>query len=168
MVKISPQTRCAGQARFVKGPSRASRMAAVLFGMLASGMALGEVTMPVTSLSIGMYRIQTEVAHTDPTRQVGLMFRESMPENHGMVFVFTREARHCMWMRNTLIPLSVAFIDAEGRILNIENMTPLTEDSHCAAGAARYALEMNQGWFAQRGFDAGTRVRGLEQLPAPR
>ncbi len=147
---------------------RVRRRVALAVLLSLSGVALAEVSMPVSTLSIGMYRINAEVAHTDENRQIGLMFRESMPDNHGMIFVFTREARHCMWMRNTLLPLSVAFLDADGRVLNIEDMTPLTEDSHCASGPARFALEMNQGWFAQRGFDRGARVRGVEHLPAPR
>jgi uncharacterized protein len=124
--------------------------------------------MPRVELSAGMYRIQAELAHTPQTRQVGLMNRHKMAENHGMVFVFMDEARHCMWMRNTFIPLSVAFLDGDGRILNIEDMTPQTEDSHCAAGPARYALEMNQGWFAARGISPEMHIRGLDRLPPPR
>jgi uncharacterized membrane protein (UPF0127 family) len=102
------------------------------------------------------------------TRQVGLMNRRAMPAQRGMVFVFTEDARHCMWMRNTFIPLSVAFLDRDGRVLNIADMQPHTEDSHCAAGPARYALEMNQGWFAARSVGAGARIRGIERLPAGR
>ncbi|HRQ46246.1 MAG TPA: DUF192 domain-containing protein, partial [Rhodocyclaceae bacterium] len=79
-----------------------------------------------------MYRIQAELAHTPQNRQIGLMHRETLPENRGMVFVFAEAARQCMWMRNTLIPLSVAFMDGEGRILNIEDMMPQTDDSHCS------------------------------------
>ncbi|MBW7859834.1 MAG: DUF192 domain-containing protein [Rhodocyclaceae bacterium] len=124
--------------------------------------------LPVVELTAGMYRIQAELAHTPETRQTGLMHRRSMPEGRGMVFVFTQDARHCMWMRNTLIPLSVAFLDADGRILNIESMQPQTEDSHCAAGDARYALEMNRGWFSARGISPGMRISGLARLPAGR
>lgn len=124
--------------------------------------------LPLVELGVGMHRIEAELAHTDQARQVGLMRRPSMPAQHGMVFVFTQEARHCMWMKNTLIPLSVAFLDRDGRILNIADMKPQTEDSHCAAAPARYALEMNQGWFAGRGVAAGERIRGIERLPAGR
>lgn len=130
-----------------------------------AGAALAQ--MPVVELSAGMYRIEAEVAHTGETRQIGLMHRIAMAEQRGMVFVFTQDAQHCMWMRNTLIPLSVAFLDEEGRILNIEDMTPQTEDSHCAVAPARFALEMNQGWFATRGIAPGMRIRGIERLPAP-
>lgn len=122
--------------------------------------------MPVVELGAGMYRIEAELAATPPTRQTGLMNRPSMPSQHGMVFVFTEDARHCMWMKNTLMPLSVAFLDRQGRILNIEDMQPQTENNHCAAGPARYALEMNLGWFASKGIKAGDALRGFDKLPA--
>lgn len=118
-------------------------------------------------LSIGMYRIQSEVAHTDPLRQRGLMFRKGMPEQQGMLFVFPQREPHCMWMKNTLLPLAVAFLDDEGRIINVEEMAPQTESNHCARAPARYALEMNRNWFKQRGLGAGAQVRGLERAPAP-
>lgn len=135
--------------------------------LLASTLAYAQAQMPVVDLSIGMYRIQAELAATPQHRQIGLMNRPSMPAQRGMVFVFTHDARHCMWMKNTLIPLSVAFADAEGRILNIADMTPHSEESHCAAGPARYALEMNKGWFAERGLAEGVSIRGLDKLPTP-
>lgn len=144
------------------------RVVTLAFGLLVSVAVGAQASLPIVELSVGMHRIEAEVAHTDATRRVGLMNRESMPEQRGMVFVFTQDARHCMWMRNTLIPLSVAFLDASGRILNIADMQPLTEDSHCAVGPARFALEMNQGWFKQRGVGEGRRIRGIEHLPAGR
>lgn len=128
--------------------------------------AQARTEMPRSELSAGMYRIEVEVAATPQNRQLGLMNRREMAAQHGMVFVFTEDARHCMWMKNTLLPLSVAFLDARGRILNIEDMKPQTEDSHCAGGAARFALEMNQGWFRERGLKAGDSIRGVERLPA--
>ncbi|THF65741.1 DUF192 domain-containing protein [Pseudothauera nasutitermitis] len=146
------------RSRFVS----AMLCAAALWPLAASAQ------MPVAELGLGMYRIEAEVAHTPQTRQTGLMNRHEMPQQRGMVFVFDMAARHCMWMRNTFIPLSVAFLDEEGRILNIADMTPHSEDNHCAAAPARYALEMNQGWFAAKGIGAGARLRGLERLPAPR
>jgi uncharacterized membrane protein (UPF0127 family) len=118
-------------------------------------------------LGAGMYRIQAEVAHTDPMRQKGLMHRKTMPEQQGMLFVFPVRAQHCMWMRNTLLPLSVAFLDEAGRIINVEEMAPQTETNHCAREPARYALEMNRNWFKQRGLSAGTQLRGIERAPAP-
>jgi uncharacterized membrane protein (UPF0127 family) len=95
------------------------------------------------------------------------MNRRALPAQRGMVFVFTQAARHCMWMKNTFIPLSVAFLDEDGRILNIADMTPHSEESHCAAAPARFALEMNRGWFADKGLGAGVTIRGLDRLPAP-
>lgn len=132
------------------------------FGFAMSAHAFGSL-----ELTLGMYRIQTEVASTDPDRQRGLMFRKAMPENQGMLFVFPMRAEHCMWMKNTLLPLSVAFLDEEGRIINIEDMAPQTENNHCARQPARFALEMNRGWFKQRGFGVGTQLRGIERAPAP-
>jgi len=90
-----------------------------------------------------------------------------MAANQGMLFVFPRAERHCMWMRNTYIPLSVAFIDDQGKILNIEDMKPQTETSHCANAPARFALEMNRGWFAEKGIKPGQRIGGLEKSPRP-
>jgi hypothetical protein len=95
------------------------------------------------------------------------MFRSSLPEDRGMVFVYPEEGRHAMWMKNTPIPLSVAFIGRDGTILNIEDMAPHSERSHAAAGEAKYALEVNRGWFTRRGIKPGDRVRGLNGLPSP-
>jgi hypothetical protein len=115
-------------------------------------------------LSAGMHLIRAEVADSMGSRMEGLMHRTSMPEGSGMVFVFEESAIHCMWMKNTLIPLSVAFIDQAGAIINIADMQPHSEQSHCAARPARYALEMNKGWFVQRGIKPGAKLRGLEKL----
>lgn len=139
---------------------------------LASGFFVGCLSFAahadgMLELTSGMYRIQAEVAHTDPLRQRGLMFRKEMPEHQGMLFVFPQRDTHCMWMRNTLLPLSVAFIDEDGRIINVEEMAPQTETNHCASKPARYALEMNRNWFRQRGLTAGTQIRGIERAPAP-
>ena len=130
-----------------------------------AGSALAEL--PTVQLSTGMHLIRAEVADSMGTRMEGLMHRKSMPQGAGMVFVFEEAAAHCMWMKNTLIPLSVAFVDQAGAITNIADMQPHSEQSHCAVRPARYALEMNKGWFAQRGIKAGAKLRGLEQL-APR
>ena len=116
-------------------------------------------------LGAGMHLLRAEVADRDATRSRGLMHRTSLPQNGGMLFVFDQDGIHCMWMKNTLIPLSVAFLDAQGAIINIADMQPHSEQSHCAARPARYALEMTQGWFAQRGVGADARLRGLEKLP---
>ena len=138
---------------------------AAFFGLLLSGAALAQTAMPVVELTAGFHRIEAEVAATDQNRQTGLMQRKSMPAQRGMLFVFPQPNAYCMWMRNTLIPLSVAFLDAEGKIINIEDMQPQTEDNHCAKKMASYALEMNLGWFTQRGLKAGTRLNGIDKAP---
>ncbi|HET7672796.1 MAG TPA: DUF192 domain-containing protein [Burkholderiales bacterium] len=116
---------------------------------------------PAVQLTAGMHLIRAEVAADFATRMRGLMHRESMPQNAGMLFIFDEATQHCMWMKNTLIPLSVAFIDDQGAIINIEDMAPKTENSHCARKPARYALEMNRGWFAARGIKPGSRISGI-------
>ena len=130
--------------------------------------SFAQSAMPQIELSAGMHRIEAEVAATPDLRATGLMRRGEMAPQHGMLFVFTQEAPHCMWMRNTLLPLSVAFLDRNGKIINIEDMQPQTENNHCAAGNARYALEMNLGWFKRRGFGVGTSIAGIDRAPAPR
>jgi len=119
---------------------------------------------PVVQLSAGMHLIRAEVAADMATRSRGLMFRKSLAPNAGMVFVFDEASQHCMWMKNTLIPLSVAFVDEAGLIINIEDMAPQTEDTHCAKRPARYALEMDRGWFASRGIKPGTKLGGIDKL----
>ncbi|MGQ0512466.1 MAG: DUF192 domain-containing protein [Betaproteobacteria bacterium] len=141
---------------------RTPLLAAFLF---LAGPALAEL--PVVELGAGMHVIRAEVAADMASRMQGLMHRKSMPQNAGMVFVFDEDAIHCMWMKNTLIPLSVAFIDKAGSIVSISEMQPHSEQSHCAAKPARFALEMNKGWFAKKGIRPGAKLRGLDKL-APR
>ena len=117
--------------------------------------------LPVVQLSAGMHSIRAEVAADFSTRMRGLMHRPSMPANAGMLFIFDEPSTHCMWMKNTLIPLSVAFLDEAGTVINIADMQPHSEQSHCAARQARYALEMNRGWFAARGIKPGMRLGGI-------
>jgi uncharacterized membrane protein (UPF0127 family) len=137
-----------------------------VFFLLLTGLAAASARaqLPTVELGAGMHLIRAEVADSMSTRMTGLMHRKSMPQNAGMVFVFEEKSTHCMWMKNTLIPLSVAFIDESGTIVNIADMQPHSEQSHCAARPVRYALEMNRGWFAQRGIGPGTKLRGLEKL----
>lgn len=123
-------------------------------------------SLPTTKLNIGLHLVTAEVARDPASRQLGLMFRQSLAPNHGMLFDFDDRAIQCMWMRNTFIPLSVAFFDDDGRIVNIEDMQPKDETTrHCSRRPVRFALEMTQGWFAQRKLGPGDQVRGL---PAPR
>ena len=137
-----------------------------IFAVMLSA-AWAENSMPILELTAGFHRIEAEVAASDPNRQLGLMNRKAMPPQHGMLFVFPQDNTHCMWMRNTLLPLSVAFLDDQGKIINIEDMQPQTEDNHCARRPARYALEMNLGWFAQRGLKPGLKLNGIEKAPRP-
>lgn len=123
---------------------------------------------PVLPLGAGIHVIRAELAADNETRMRGLMFRKSLEPNQGMLFVFDETVRHCMWMKNTLIPLSVAFIAADGEIVNIADMKPHDETTHCAIRPVPYALEMDRGWFASRGLKAGTRITGLNRPPAPR
>jgi uncharacterized membrane protein (UPF0127 family) len=124
--------------------------------------------LPEISLAMNGHKLTAEVAQTNPARMQGLMHRRMLPENRGMLFVFDKVGIHGMWMKNTYIPLSVAFLDEWGVIINIADMEPHTTDGHSAAGPAKYALEANRGWFAKRGIKAGARVEGIEQAPPAR
>ncbi len=120
----------------------------------------------VVPLSFGRVSFKAELAEHLDDRQRGLMFRKALAKDQGMLFVFDRLEHHCMWMRNTLIALDVAFIDEHGKIINIERMQPQTDNAHCAARPARYALEMEQGWFAQNKISNGRVMQGLPRYSA--
>lgn len=135
---------------------------AVILGLVTTSVLSQQIQkFNSTSLTAGIYVIKAEVAANEAERQQGLMFREKMAPNEGMVFIFDAPAAVCMWMKNTPLPLSVAFLDDEGKIINIEDMKPQTTDTHCAAKQARYALEMNLGWFKQKNIKPGTVIAGL-------
>lgn len=138
-------------------------MASALTAALPA-LAQQQVQFKTATLSAGIHLIKAEVAANEHEREQGLMFREKMGPNEGMVFLFGAPAGVCMWMKNTLLPLSVAFIDANGKIVNIEDMQPQTMDSHCAKKAVVYALEMNLGWFKQKNLRPGTVIDGLPPL----
>ena len=144
--------------------SRSTRLSCIALSLLAT-TALAQ--MPQIELRASFHRIEAEVAADQASRMQGLMHRKSMAPNRGMLFVFPRADRYCMWMRNTFLPLSVAFLDDQGKILNIEDMKPQTEDNHCASAPARFALEMNRGWFAEKGIKPGQHIGGLEKSPRP-
>ncbi len=120
--------------------------------------------LPRLALSAGIHRIQAEIADTPQTRQRGLMMREKLGPNEGMLFVFEDAAVHCFWMKNTPLPLSIAFLADDGTVVNIADMAPRSETTHCPARAVRFALEMEQGWFRHKGIEAGQRLRGLPGL----
>ena len=119
-----------------------------------------QLALPRTTLKAGMHLIQAQVAATPEQRATGLMHRRDMPVHEGMLFVFEQPASQCFWMKNTLLPLTAAFIADDGRIVNLADMQPQTLDSHCSAKPVRYVLEMNQGWFTKRGIQAGTKLGG--------
>ncbi|HUP09072.1 MAG TPA: DUF192 domain-containing protein [Caldimonas sp.] len=143
---------------------RALRLAAsllpALFVALAAQAQSGPQKLPAIKLNAGIHNIVAEVARTPDERSTGLMFRPSMGANEGMLFVFEQPGQQCFWMKNTLIPLSVAFVADDGAIVNIEQMKPQTLDSHCSAREVRYVLEMNEGWFARRGIKPGAKLTG--------
>lgn len=142
----------------------------LLAGLFAASLPVvaQQAQLPLLELFAGMHRIEAEVAASPETRQIGMMQRTVMPPQRGMLFVFPEVAKHCMWMRNTLLPLSVAFLDESGKIINVEDMQPKTENNHCATRPARYALEMNLGWFRSRGLGAGFALTGMDKAPAGR
>jgi len=137
---------------------------AAVFGALLpftpSSAQEGPQSLQAISLNAGMHNIRAEFARSPHERQIGLMNRPSMPPNDGMLFEFEQPAIQCFWMRNTLIPLSAAFVDEDGTVVNIVDMKPQSLDSHCSAKPVRYVLEMNQGWFSKRGIKAGGRISG--------
>jgi uncharacterized membrane protein (UPF0127 family) len=139
---------------------RLAALALAAAGVAALAQTEPQPKLPTVTLTAGMHAIQAEVAQTDEQRQMGLMLRKEMAAHEGMLFVFDEPAVHCFWMKNTLLPLSIAFLADDGTIVNIADMPPQTTDSHCPAKAVRYALEMNQGWFAKRGIKAGFRLAG--------
>lgn len=111
-------------------------------------------------LTAGMHRIDAQVARAPQERQTGLMHRKEMPQHEGMLFVFEHPAQQCFWMKNTLLPLTAAFVDDDGTIVNLADMKPQTLDSHCSSRPVRYVLEMNQGWFTKKGIKPGTKLGG--------
>jgi hypothetical protein len=141
-------------------PSALPRVLAIFLLSLAFD-AGADTALKTTQLRMGPHTLKVEVAATDPQREKGLMMRPKLGQNDGMLFIFDEPAYHAMWMKNTLIPLSVAFVDAQGVILNILDMEPQTLDTHAAAGPAVYAIETNKGWFAAKKIKAGDKVAGL-------
>ena len=133
-------------------------LSTVLFAAVAGAQTPQDL--PAIKLGAGIYSIKAQVAQTDAQRTTGLMYRPTMPNNEGMLFVFPQAGQQCFWMKNTLLPLSAAFIADDGTIVNIEDMKPQTLDPHCSKKPVRYVLEMNVGWFAKRGIKAGSQLAG--------
>ena len=139
-------------------------LALLAFGTVALAQD-GPQKLSSIKLSAGMHVLNVEVAQTPQEHSIGLMFRKTMPTNDGMLFIFDRPGQQCFWMKNTLLPLSVAFISDDGSVTNIEAMKSETLDSHCSTKEVRYVLEMNDGWFAKRGIKAGMKLQGAPFRP---
>jgi uncharacterized membrane protein (UPF0127 family) len=142
------------------------KLAIALIGFAALVANIGhaqnapQLDLPRIKLSAGMHLIDTQVAATPEQRSTGLMHRKEMPQTEGMLFVFEQPAQQCFWMKNTLLPLTAAFVADDGTIVNLADMKPQTTDAHCSTQPVRYVLEMNQGWFGKRGIKAGSKLGG--------
>ena len=148
--------------RIIKRRLLLAKIAILVVATALSAHADPLITYP---LRIKKHEIRAEIANTEQDRLRGLMFRDKLARNNGMIFLYPRAEASAMWMKNTRIALSVAFIDADGRILNIAEMEPFSEEAHASSGAASYALEMSSGWFRKQGIKAGDVVEGLKNLP---
>lgn len=138
------------------------KLFALAFALAAAAACAQEpqLNLPRVQLAAGMHRIDAQVASSPEQRATGLMHRREMPQHEGMLFVFEYPAQQCFWMKNTLLPLSVAFVADDGTIVNIDEMKPQTLDSHCSARPVRYVLEMNKGWFEKKRIKAGSKLEG--------
>jgi uncharacterized membrane protein (UPF0127 family) len=132
---------------------------------VANAEDVPQTELPREKLSLGIHQIDTQLATTSQQREIGLMFRKEMPQHEGMLFVFEQPSRMCFWMKNTLLPLTAAFIADDGSIVNLENMKPQTTESHCSTKPVRFVLEMNQGWFAKKGIKPGSKISGRPFSP---
>lgn len=120
-----------------------------------------QLNLPRVQITAGIYQIDAQVAQAPEQRTTGLMFRREMPQQEGMLFVFEQPSGLCFWMKNTVLPLTAAFVADDGTIVNLADMKPQTTDTHCAMKPVRYVLEMNQGWFTKRGIKAGSKLGGV-------
>lgn len=133
---------------------------ALALSRLALAQGVPQLDLPRIKISAGMHLIDTQVALTGEQRATGLMFRKEMPQSEGMLFIFEQASEQCFWMKNTLLPLTAAFVADDGTIVNLADMKPQTTESHCSKQPVRYVLEMNQGWFAKKGIKAGFKLAG--------
>lgn len=133
---------------------------ALLSPALGRAQEVPQLNLQRVKLSIGMHLIDAQVASTPEQRQIGLMLRKKMPQHEGMVFVFEQASQQCFWMKNTLLPLTAAFVADDGTIVNLADMKPETTESHCSTQPVRYVLEMNKGWFEKKGIKAGSKLSG--------
>ncbi|MFC5606557.1 DUF192 domain-containing protein [Variovorax soli] len=133
---------------------------------IAQGTGEPQMDLPRVRINAGMYQIDAQVAAAPLERQIGLMYRKEMPQQEGMLFVFEQASPQCFWMKNTLLPLTAAFVADDGRIVNLVDMKPQTTDNHCSEEPVRYVLEMNQGWFAKKNIKKGFHLTGKPFQPA--
>ena len=144
-------------------------IAILLFGSVLTSATHAQdapqTDLPKVRLTAGIHQISAQVAQSPQERSTGLMFRKEMPQAEGMLFIFEQPTQQCFWMKNTLLPLTAAFVADDGMIVNLADMKPQTQDSHCSAKPVRYVLEMNQGWFAKKGIKAGARLGGAPFEP---
>ncbi|CAN5711820.1 DUF192 domain-containing protein [soil metagenome] len=155
MTLKSPLAACAAQLLV-----RVSAGALALTCAFAFAQEEPQLNLQRVNIGAGMYQIDSQVAFTPEQRQIGLMFRKAMPGHEGMLFVFEQPSTQCFWMKNTVLPLSAAFVADDGSIVNIVDMKPQTTDSHCSLKPVRFVLEVNQGWFAKRRIQAGFKLTG--------
>lgn len=152
-------------------PARSKTWRSAAFGITCSLLLAGplasaqtnpgpQMGLARTTLTAGMHRLDVQLAQTPEQRQIGLMWRKDMPVHEGMLFVFEQASTQCFWMRNTLIPLTAAFVEDDGTIVNLADMQPKSDDSHCSSKPVRFVLEMNQGWFAKRQIKPGFKLGG--------
>ena len=137
---------------------------AACFAFFGSAFSVNAQESPQTNLerlkiSAGLHQIDAQVASSAGQRQTGLMYRKEMPQHEGMIFVFEQASQQCFWMKNTPLPLTAAFLDDDGTIVNLADMKPLSVEAHCSEKPVRYVLEMNQGWFAKKGIKAGNKLQ---------
>ena len=135
-------------------------MLAATCSFAANAQGTPQTNLPRATLNAGMHLIQVQLAQNFDQRQIGLMWRKEMPQNEGMLFIFEQPGVQCFWMRNTLLPLTAAFVLDDGTIVNLADMKPMNDDSHCSKKPVRFVLEMNQGWFAKRNIQAGFKLTG--------
>jgi uncharacterized membrane protein (UPF0127 family) len=135
-------------------------LASVCLVAVTQAQNLAQMNLARTKLSAGIHLIEVQLALTPEQRSTGLMYRREMPQGEGMLFVFEQPSMQCFWMKNTLLPLSAAFVADDGTIVNLADMKPQTTETHCSEKPVRFVLEMNQGWFAKRGIKAGFKLGG--------
>ena len=161
----APVKPAAPSCRTIQPMTKMYRIFLTVLALLAAPLAAQaqdapQLTLPRTKLTAGMFQIDTQLATTPEQQAKGLMFRKEMPQHEGMLFIFDQPSQQCFWMKNTLLPLTAAFVADDGTIVNLEDMKPQTLESHCSTKPVRYVLEMNVGWFAKKGLKAGFKLGG--------